>query len=297
MDADAILDRRRLKRRLVFWRLAAALAVMALIAVGVGEYYDRGEKHIARLSINGFISEDRERGEAIEKLLDEDEVRAVIVRINSPGGTTTGSEQIYHALRRVAAKKPVVAVIGTMGTSGGYIVAIAADHIIAMETSLTGSIGVLFQTAEFTGLLDKLGIKPFSLKSSPLKGQPSPLETVSEEVREALQVLLEDSYDWFAELVRERRNFSSAELQKATDGRVFSGRQAIKLRLIDALGGERAARLWLQDKHGISMKVPVEEVRWGEKSGLLARTLDTVGGKLFKNERLTLDGLLSVWQP
>ncbi len=297
MDADAILDRRRLKRRLVFWRLAAALAVMALIAVGVGEYYDRGEKHIARLSINGFISEDRERGEAIEKLLDKDEVRAVIVRINSPGGTTTGSEQIYHALRRVSAKKPVVAVIGTMGTSGGYIVAIAADHIIAMETSLTGSIGVLFQTAEFTGLLDKLGIKPFSLKSSPLKGQPSPLETVSEEVREALQVLLEDSYDWFAELVRERRNFSSAELQKATDGRVFSGRQAIKLRLIDALGGERAARLWLQDKHGISMKVPVEELRWGEKSGLLARTLDTVGGKLFKNERLTLDGLLSVWQP
>ena len=297
MAADAILDRRRLKRRLMFWRLTAALAVMMLIAVGVAQYYDRGESHIARLSINGFISEDPERGEAIEKLMDEDEVRAVIVRINSPGGTTTGSEQIYHALRRVAAKKPVVAVIGTIGTSGGYIVAIAADHIIAMETSLTGSIGVLFQTAEFTGLWDKLGIKPFSLKSSPLKGQPSPLETVSKEVRQALQVLLEDSYDWFAELVQERRKFNQLELQEAADGRVFSGRQAMKLRLIDALGGERAARLWLQDKHGISMKVPVTEVRWGEKSSLLARTLDTVGGKLFKNERLTLDGLLSVWQP
>ena len=297
MDADAILDRRRLKRRLMFWRLAAALAVMALIAVGIGTYYDRGESHIARLSINGFISEDRERGEAIKKLMDKDEVRAVIVRINSPGGTTAGSEQIYHALRRVAAKKPVVAVIGTMGTSGGYIVAIAADHIVAMETSLTGSIGVLFQTAEFTGLLDKLGIKPFSLKSSPLKGQPSPLETVSEEVRQALQVLLEDSYNWFADLVRERRKFSSAELQRAADGRVFNGRQAIKLRLIDALGGEWAARVWLRDKHDISMEIPVAEVLWGKKADLLARTLDTVGGKLFKNERLTLDGLLSIWQP
>ena len=297
MDADAILDRRRLKRRLVFWRAAAALAVMALIAVGIGKYYPRGERHVARLSITGFITEDIERGEAIDELGEQDEVRAVIVRINSPGGTTAGSEQIYQALRRVAAKKPLVAVIGTIGTSGGYIVAIAADHIVAMETSLTGSIGVLFQTAEFSGLLEKLGIAPFSMKSSPLKGQPSPLEPVTEEVREALRILLEDSYDWFAELVRERRKFSAEELKQAADGRVFSGRQAVKLRLVDALGGEREARDWLKDSHDVAIDLPTIEVRWGEKSGLLARTLDTVGGKLFKNERLTLDGLLSVWQP
>ena len=297
MDADAILDRRRLKRRLVLWRSIAALAVMALIAVGVGKFVSHGETHVARLSINGFISEDIERGEAIDKLVSQDDVQAVIVRINSPGGTTAGSEQIYQALRRVAEKKPVVAVIGTIGTSGGYIVAIAADHIVAMETSLIGSIGVLFQTAEFTGLLEKLGIKPFTLKSSPLKGQPSPVEAVTEEVRAALQALLKDSYAWFTELVQKRRNFDNAELQKATDGRVFSGRQAIKLRLIDALGGERVARRWLTDEHGISADLPTVDVRWGEKAGLVARTLDTVSGKLFKNERLTLDGLLSVWQP
>jgi protease-4 len=297
MDADAILDRRRLRRRLILWRLLAAVAVMALIAVGVGKFATRGDSHVARLSIDGFISEDRERGEAIEKLIDEDDVEAVIVRINSPGGTTTGSEQIYHSLRRVAAEKPVVAVIGTIGTSGGYIVAIAADHIIARETSLTGSIGVLFQTAEFTGLLEKLGIKPFTLKSSPLKGQPSPLEPVSEAVRESLSILLKDSFDWFTGLVRERRNLDGATLEAATDGRVFSGRQAIKLRLIDGLGGEKAARRWLHDSHDISEALPVRNVRWGDKAGLIARTLDTLGGKLFKNERLTLDGLLSVWQP
>lgn len=297
MDADAILDRRRLKRRLVFWRLTAALAVMALIAVGVGKYYSRDRTHVARLSITGFIMEDIERREAIDELVARDDVRAVIVRINSPGGTTTGSEQIYHALRRVAAEKPVVAVIGTIGASGGYIVAIAADHIIAMETSLTGSIGVLFQTAEFTGLMEKLGITPFSLKSSPIKGQPSPMEPVTEEVRKALRVLLEDSYDWFTELVQKRRKFDAAELKQAADGRVFSGRQAVKMRLIDALGGERAARRWLKESHGISPDLPTVDVRWGEESSLIARTLDTVAGKLFKNERLTLDGLLSVWQP
>ncbi len=297
MDADAILDRRRLKRRLVFWRVVAALAIMALIAVGIGKYYTRGEAHVARLSITGFITEDIERGEAIDELVEQDEVRAVIVRINSPGGTTAGSEQIYHALRRVAAKKPLVAVIGTIGTSGGYIVAIAADHIVAMETSLTGSIGVLFQTAEFTGLMEKLGITPFSLKSSPLKGQPSPIEPVTEEARKALRILLQDSYDWFTGLVRNRRQFDAEELNRAADGRVFSGRQAIKLRLIDALGGERVARRWLKDSHGVSMDLPAIDVHWGEDSSLLARTLDTVGGKLFENERLTLDGLLSVWQP
>ena len=297
MDADAILDRRRLKRRLVLWRLLAAVAVMALTAVGIGKFAPRGDNHVARLSIDGFISEDRQRAEAIEKLIAEDDVAAVIVRINSPGGTTTGSEQIYHGLRRVAATKPVVAVIGTMGTSGGYIVAIAADHIIARETSLTGSIGVLFQTAEFTGLLDKLGIKPFTLKSSPLKGQPSPVEPVTEAVRESLKILLQDSFDWFTDLVRERRKLDDATLATATDGRIFSGRQAIKLRLIDALGGERAARRWLADNHDIAKELPIRNVRWGEYAGLIVRTLDSWGGNLFKNERLTLDGLLSVWQP
>ncbi len=297
MDADAILDRRRLKRRLMFWRIAAAVAVMALIAVGIGKFAARDDTHVARLSIDGFIAEDRERGEAIEKLIKKDDVAAVIVRINSPGGTTTGSEQIYHALRRVAAKKPVVAVIGTIGTSGGYIVAIGADHIIARETSLTGSIGVLFQSAEFTGLLEKLGIKPFTLKSAPLKGQPSPLEPATEEVRKALTLLLEDSFDWFAGLVRDRRKLDPAEIKQVTDGRVFNGRQAIKLRLVDAIGGERTARIWLNETHGISLEMPARNVRWGEEAGLIARTLDTISGKLFKNERLTLDGLLSVWQP
>jgi protease-4 len=297
MDADVILDRRRLQRRLVFWRLVAALSVMALIAVGVGEYAGRGDRHVARLSIDGFIQEDRERGEAIENLVKRDDVAAVIVRINSPGGTTTGSEQIFQGLRRVALEKPVVAVIGTMGTSGGYIVAIAADHIIARETSLTGSIGVLFQTAEFTGLMEKLGIKPFILKSSPLKGQPSPLEPVTQQVRQSLGVLLQDSFEWFKGLVRDRRRLDAAALRAATDGRVFSGRQAIKIHLVDELGGERTARRWLDKNHDISDELPIRNVRWGEKSGLIARTLDMVGGKLFKNERLTLDGLLSVWQP
>ena len=297
MDPDTILDRRRLKRRLVFWRVVSAAAVALLIAVSIGKFVGLGEIYVARLSIAGFIAEDRERSKAIEKLISEDDAAAVIVRINSPGGTTTGSEQIYHGLRRLAELKPVVAVIGTIGASGGYIVAIAADHIVARETSLTGSIGILFQAAEITSLLEKIGIKPFTLKSGTLKGQPSPFEPVTDEVRNSLAILLADSFDWFSNLVQQRRNLDELTLEAATDGRIFSGRQAVKLKLIDAIGGERTARKWLKEKHGIDYDIPTREIFWGEKSDLIARMLDIIGGKLFKNKGVAIDGLLSVWRP
>ena len=155
----------------------------------------------------------------------------------------------------------------------------------------------MFQTAEFTGLLNKLGIKPLTFKSTPLKGQPSPLEPLTDEAEKALAELLADSFDWFSSLVQQRRNLGETTLKAATDGRVFSGRQAVKLNLVDAIGGERAARKWLEAKHDIADDLPTRNVHWGDKAGLIARALDTIGGKLFKNERLTLDGLLSVWQP
>jgi len=297
MDPDTILDRRRLKRRRVFWRVFSAATVAALIAVSIGKFVGISENYVARLSIVGFIAEDVERSKAIEKLISEDDAAAVIVRINSPGGTTTGSEQIYHGLRRLAELKPVVAVIGTIGASGGYIVAIAADHIVARETSLTGSIGILFQTAEISGLMEKIGIKPFTVKSGTLKGQPSPFEPVTDEVRNSLAILLADSFDWFSNLVQQRRNLDELTLEAATDGRIFSGRQAVKLKLIDAIGGERTARKWLKEKHGIDYDIPTREIFWGEKSDLIARMLDIIGGKLFKNKGVAIDGLLSVWRP
>jgi protease-4 len=297
VDADAILDRRRLKRRLTFWRIAAVVVLAALIGVAGARFLPRDQSHVVRLNLDGFIGEDREREEAIRELADDDDVRAVIVRINSPGGTTTGSEEIFVSLRHVAEKKPVVAVIGTIGASGGYIAALAADRIFARETSLTGSIGVLFQTAEFTGLLDKLGVKAESIKSSPLKGSPSPLEPMTEETRAAFRELLADGYAWFSDLVRTRRNLSPEETRAVADGRVFSGRQARDLKLIDALGGEPAARAWLSEQHGVSTELDAVDLHWGPQDRLVNRMFDSLAGKLFANKPLTLDGMVSVWQP
>jgi protease IV len=297
MDADQIIDRRRLKRRLAIWRTLAIVALVAALGALTARFALPGRDHVARLAVNGIITEDAERDRAVDALIDDDSVKALIVAINSPGGTTAGSESLYHALSRVAEALPVVAVIGTLGTSGGYIVAIASDHVVARETSITGSIGVLVETAEFSGLLEKLGVRAEARRSAPLKGQPSPLEPMSDEVRAALDAVVQDSYAWFVDLVRTRRGLSDAEAARVSDGRVFTGRQAMASKLIDAIGGEREARSWLESERKVSADLPVEDLRYGDKASLVGRLTDSMAEKVLSFEPLILDGLVSVWHP
>jgi protease-4 len=297
MDADAILDRRRLKRRLALWRTLAIVAVVGLVAAMAAKLAIPPSEHVARLNVAGLIIEDADRDEVLAELVEDEAVRALVVRINSPGGTTAGSEELFQGLRRVAEKKPVIAVIGTIGTSGGYIVAAAANHILARETSLTGSIGVMLQTVEFSGLLEKLGISAEALKSSPLKGQPSPTEPLTDEARQVLGAVLGDSYDWFVELVRERRRLSQEETKLVTDGRLFTGRQAVANKLVDGIGGEREARTWLEVERDISSTLPMIDVEYGRQASVIARFTDSLAEKALFFEPLILDGLVSVWQP
>jgi protease-4 len=298
LDTDAMLDRRRLKRRLSLWRLAAVISVVALVAVALGRFGDLGrEPHVARIDVAGIIVEDHDRLDAIEELVEDDNAKALIVRIDSPGGTTAGGESLFYALRRVAEEKPVVAVIGTLGASGGYMAALAADHIVARESSITGSIGVILQTAEISGLLDKLGITTEAIKSGPLKATPSPFEPLSDESRVATQAVVDDTHSWFVALVAERRELEQATAEGLSDGRIYTGRQALEKNLIDALGGEREAREWLAESHDISKSLPVVKVKFGEEEDLVDKFFSSLAGKTFLSERLTLDGLISLWHP
>src|SRR5216683_3994085 len=162
LDSDLIVDRRRIRRKLTFWRVLAAVFAIATIAV-IGVAVSPGGRgaltasgSIARINIEGLIRSDQERVEALERL-ENSQSAAVIVHINSPGGTTAGSEQLYDALVRLKAKKPLVVVVEGLAASGGYITAIAADHIVAQQSSLVGSIGVLFQFPNFSELLKTVG--------------------------------------------------------------------------------------------------------------------------------------------
>jgi protease-4 len=319
LDSDLIVDRRRIRRKLTFWRVAAAIVAIAAIAViGLAVAPGRGglatSGSIARINIEGLIRSDQDRVEALDRLA-ESNTAAVIVHINSPGGTTAGSEQLYDALTRLKAKKPLVVVVEGLAASGGYITAIAADHIIAQQTSLVGSIGVLFQFPNFTDLLKTVGVKVEEVKSSPLKAAPNGFEPTSEEARAALDSLVKDSYAWFRGLVQARRGMDDALLNKVADGRVFTGHQAVDLKLIDQLGDERTAIAWLVAQKGVKADLPVHDYKLQPRFGDLtflrtaaSITLDAVGlpsiarqieraGSVQAVDRLGLDGMLALWQP
>ena len=320
MESDVIVDRRRMRRKLTFWRVAAVVIAIAAIAV-VGTRLWPGRSggftssgSIARVTIEGLIRSDRDRVEALERL-EKSQAAAVIVHINSPGGTTAGSEQLYDSLVRLKAKKPLVVVVEGLAASGGYITAIAADHIVAQQTSLVGSIGVLFQFPNFSEVLKTIGVKVEEVKSSPLKAAPNGFEPTSPEAREALDALVKDSYTWFKNLVKERRGMDDAQLEKVTDGRVFTGHQAVGLKLIDELGDEKAAVTWLVDQKGVKKDLPVRDYKLGPRFGDLtflrtaaSLTLDALGlsaiarqieqaGMVQAVDRLSLDGMLALWQP
>jgi len=320
MESDVIVDRRRMRRKLTFWRVAAVvIAIAAIAVVGTrlwpgrsGSFTSSGS--IARVTIEGLIRSDRDRVEALERL-EKSQAAAVIVHINSPGGTTAGSEQLYDSLVRLKAKKPLVVVVEGLAASGGYITAIAADHIVAQQTSLVGSIGVLFQFPNFSEVLKTIGVKVEEVKSSPLKAAPNGFEPTSPEAREALDGLVKDSYAWFKNLVKERRGMDDAQLEKVTDGRVFTGHQAVGLKLIDELGDEKAAVTWLVDQKGVKKDLPVRDYKLGPRFGDLtflrtaaSLTLDALGlsaiarqieqaGMVQAVDRLSLDGMLALWQP
>jgi protease-4 len=298
LDADAVVYRRRLKRALAWWRAGAILLGAALIVVVISRATDLpGRPYIARLDVSGIITEDPDRDRLLDDLTGDGKVRAVIVAIDSPGGTVVGGEQLFRRLRAVAAKKPVVAVMGTLATSAGYMTALGADHLVAHEGTITGSIGVILQATDVTGLLAKLGISTEAIKSAPLKAVPNPFEPLTPEAREATRAVVLDLYDMFVTMVAERRALPRDEALRLADGRVFTGRQALKAKLVDALGGEEAARAWLKDKRGIDLSLPVRDVAPERDLSLWSAARSLAAGKTVLSERLTLDGVISLWHP
>src|SRR6185369_6724033 len=255
LDADAIVDRRRLRRKLTFWRVGAILVVLVAVVIAAVALTSRNRlfpaaDYIARVKVQGLIRNNQDRVEALDRL-SRSSARAVIVHLDSPGGTTAGSEQLYDALRSLQAQKPMVVVVDGLAASGAYIAALAAEHIVAQDTSLVGSIGVLFQYPNFTDVLKTIGIKVEEIKSSPLKAAPNGFEPTSPEARAAIEAIVLDSYAWFKELVKNRRKMDNGQLTRVADGRVFTGRQAIGLKLVDGLGNEKTALAWLEKERKV----------------------------------------------
>ena len=305
--ADLLSERQRLKRRLAAWQIVAVLAVAAALLVAFVRLGGVGEgRYVARLAVNGIITEDDALDAKIVALAADPHAAALIVAIDSPGGSVAGGQALHDAIARVAKVKPVVVVMGGLAASAGYMIAVPAARIFARDATLTGSIGVILQTGEISGLLNKIGVTAEAITSGPLKDQPSLTQPLSDQGRQVLRGLVMDLYDQFVGMVAAGRHMTPDQVRALADGRAYTGRQALKLGLVDQIGGESSARAWLAAHRGVSAGLPVKDV---ERKTFLERNLGaSLGGMLLGallgdevktvlGQGVTLDGAWAVWQP
>lgn len=298
--ADATLDRRRLKRRLVWWRAAAILAIAALIGViywfqpGVGGL-STGEPYIARVPVAGVIEDNPDLGGYLQSLADDPQVAGVILSINSPGGTFSGSEALHEGLRALALAKPTAAVVGGMAASGAYMAAIAADHIVARSGSIVGSIGVIFQMPQIHRLLDDIGVDMETVRSGDLKAAPGPTEATSRAARDATEALVGDLFDQFLGMVTDRRALDGAALAEVRRGGVYTGRRGLELGLIDAIGGEAEARQWLEQSGGLPAGLPVVDRTQADEEPWWFRMMEDLENRVLLGSSPIIDGPWAIW--
>lgn len=303
LDADLLLDRRKLKRRLSLWRTLAVLAVAGLAFAAVALRQDAaallpgGGAHVARLAVSGFIGDDRKLAEALDRIGRDGQVRAVIVAIDSPGGSVAGGEGLHASLTRLAERKPVVATMAGTAASAGYMVALPAARVFARESTITGSIGVVLQTIDASELMARLGLRGDALASGAFKAQPNPFQPLSEEARAQLMRVVRDLHEQFIAMVAAGRNLPPDRVRALADGRVFTGREALGLGLVDAIGGERDARAWLAETRGVPADLPVRDI---ETRSFVERNLGAAiqgAVRILLAEWLVVDRMRAVWQP
>lgn len=313
LDVETVLERRRLRRQVGLWRGLAILAgVLVLIAFASVQAVNTGiigTNQIARVTIEGLITDDRKRLKLLEKISNTDHVRGVILYIDSPGGTTTGGEGLYNAIRALAEKKPVAAQFGTVAASAAYIAGLGTDHIVARGNTITGSVGVIVQWPEISGLLERLGVKVNEVKSGSLKSEPGLFTPAPAEAVAVTREMIEDGQAWFNGLVQDRREIDLASVPGLTEGRVYSGRMAVQYRLIDQIGAEAEAVNWMVETRDVPAGLKV--VDWKPREDLpfpfgqggsgawsyVAWALGLPDQAPTQLGTLGLDGLLSVWQP
>lgn len=300
LSADTLLDRTLLKSQLTKWRIGAIVLMVLVVLVSVEKGFGAKvqKDYIARISVEDVIVDDYYRDTVLHDLEEDKNAKAVLVFIDSPGGTVVGGEQLYRSLRAISEKKPVVAVLRTLATSAAYMGALGADRIVSAEGSVTGSIGVIMQTFEMTDLAAKVGVTPITIKTSPLKASPSPFEKLTPESEKAMQDVIDNFYNFFVGLVMEHRKLTREEALKVSDGRIYTGKQAVELKLVDTLGGEKEALEWLKTEKKIDESLEVKEIsiikpqpKWWEDMGSFI-----FSNPLLKEWRKP-QGLVSLWQP
>jgi protease IV len=259
---DARPPRRHLLRK-VFWLFAAGVGAMVLMNLVYPDLDLSSEDRIALIRVEGVIMDSQTTVSELKRFSENPSIKAIVLRIDTPGGGVVPSQEIYDAVKRVRNKsnKAVIASMGSVAASGGYYIAAATDRIVANPGTLTGSIGVIMETANVEGLLQKIGVEGVVIKSGKFKDVGSPLRKMSSEERGLLQGVMDDVHRQFIEAVAEGRSLELRVAQALADGRIFTGRQAKDAKLVDELGDLEDAIQLAADVVGIQGEPKVVEPR------------------------------------
>ena len=297
------------RKKLFLWRVFSFVLAISLLYIFFNNPKTNisSQPHIANYTISGLLVDADQILEDLEYLEFEDNVKAIIITVDSPGGTTVSAEEIFLKIRSISSNKPIVVVMKNIATSGAYLFSIGADRIFARENTITGSVGVLLQWARIDQGLEKLGIEMKEVKSGKLKAEPDLFGESDEEAMALTQKIVDETYRWFLNLVKERRNVEEYAISQISDGRIFTGRQALELNLIDEIGGNREAKFWLIENREINTDLEILIYDQNKSTNFIelsvAKIMDyftinsSYGDRLKNNLSLmNIGGLLSIWQ-
>ena len=295
MKKNDFLDRFYSKKQSTIKRLLIFVVVILTIVTGLLQFQQK-ENFIAKITVEGIIKDRNDILEQLENLDNDQNVKGLITIINSPGGTYVGSKEIHESIKNLSKKIPTVAYMREMATSGGYLVSLSSDRIFGNEATITGSIGVILQTANISQLLNKLGINPVIIKSGDLKAVPNPAEEIDEEKLVYLKDIIQNMQAEFLNLVKKHRDISSSTIELVSDGRIVTGKQAKDLKLIDAVGTENDALSWLRQEAGLSNDVKVKDLS-------IRSDIDKLFNLSFLKKKINYlnqnfyNGFIAIWTP
>ena len=283
-----------LERKSVIKKSLILIVLSLLLIVFLNQNY-KGTPFIAKLYLEGMINNESDFVEKIKYIKDKENLKAILINVNSPGGTFVSSKEIYDSLKLLDEKIPIAVYMKEVATSGAYLVSLGADKIFANTGTITGSVGVILQTADITDLLKKIGVNPIVIKSGNLKAVPNLVEKTEEIQIEYIKNIVLLMQEEFRKIVELERKISFDNLKKISDGRIFTSRQAKQIDLIDEIGMEDDAIDWLKKKAGLDDKIKI--IDYADNNELL-NFLNLKFLKKFNNVNLKLtDGILAIWTP
>jgi len=268
---------------LVLSAIAAAAAVFISVAIFIffnrsadsGLATEPGGEKVGIVELKGVITESRETLQLLKRFREDEAIRAIVLRIDSPGGVIGPAQEIYREVRKTVEKKAVVASMGAIAASGGYYVASAADGIMANPGTITGSIGVIITYTNFRELLDRIGLQPVVIKSGPYKDAGSPTRSMSAAEKDLLQHFVDQTHRQFVRAIAEKRGMPLKDVEKIADGRIFTGEEAQTLGFVDRMGNLEDAVQWAGRLAGITGPISTVYKR-KEKFSLLRYLTETV---------------------